>query len=531
LPDGYKTLYREFYGVITCTHAKQTIDHYVAGCTDFLLYLAENDCACPSEMTIAHPVAYLQRIHEKVCSEDKKSKYAEGVGALLSYLSVCGHIPRCYSHVMNKLGNESYITMLRLPTKRPPMLVFQPSKILEPQADAFLSAISERRYSVPPEQAYGCIFWSFFIFLELNRVLYSREATQIWLDIIPKTTTWKHKRTIITWFADYMETGIVDRSANYVWKPLLINGLPEWSQKIIDNYMATRQKEDCAPSTLMMIRSSCVRFFLFLDSSGIRDVGAITPVLVKEFHDTDMHTTPQAKNAYGVRVRRLLQYMAEENLVSPHLHLAISTQCADVRRIVSVMDDDMVSAVYDYRAKATGPLELRNTAIVMMGLRMGIRASDIVSLKISDFDFTQGKVSFIQRKTNKAITLTIPTDVGNSIYKYVMHGRPVSCVQGDGYIFIRHRSPYSRLEKSTCRIALVRILAESGFSLLCGQGFHITRKTFATRLLRARVRIDSLVDALGHSSRNSVDDYLSHDEEGMLLCPLPFAFTMGGAVQ
>jgi len=531
LPDSYKALYCEFYAVISRTHAKQTIDHYVVGCTDFLLFLAESGFSEPSEMTIEIPVAYLRRIHGKNCSEDKRSKYAEGIGVLLSYFFDCGHIPRCYSHVMSKLDNRHYITTLKITGEKPSNSAFQPSKEIEPQADVFLSAISERRYSVPPEQAYGCIFRSFFIFLELNHMPYSRAATQIWLDLIPKTTTWEQKRTIITWFADYMETGEIQRSTNYVWRPLLIDGLPGWSKEIIEDYMDMRQKEDRAPSTLMMIRSSCVRFFLLLDSKGVGSPAAITPALVKEFHDTDIHATPHAKNAYGVRIRRLLQYMAEENLVPPHLYLAISTQCAESRGIVGIMDDSMVSAVYDYRAKATSPLELRDAAMVIMGLRMGIRASDIVNLKISDFDLKKSKVSFVQQKTNKAITLTIPTDAGNSIYKYIIHGRPVSGTEGDGYIFVRHRSPYSRLDRSVCRIALARILSESGFSLPRGQGFHITRRTFATRLLRARVKVDALVNALGHSSRNTVDNYLSHDEEGMLLCPLPFAFAIGGAAQ
>ena len=530
LPDNYKQLYSAFYDAVSQKRAKQTLDHYVAGCTDFLLFIAGNGCCEPSEMTIELPVAYLKRIRKKNCSDDKKEKYAEGVFALLSYLSNCGHIPRCYSHIMRKFDNESYITMLRLPTESRTNAAFQPSKELEPKVNAFLSAMTVRRYSELPDDRFSYIFRSFFIFLELNHMPYSRAATGLWLEHIPKTTTREYKRTVITWFADFMETGDILRTANYVWQPLLIETLPDWSRKIIADYMAMREKEDRAPSTLMMIRSSCVRFFRFLDAKGIETLDAITPALVKEFHNTDIHATPQAKNAYGVRVRRLLQYMAEENLVPPNLYLAISTQCADSRIIAQIMDDTMISTVYDYRTKATSPIELRNTAMVMLGLRMGIRASDIVRLKINDFDFKKNKVSFVQQKTNKAITLSIPVDAGNSIYKYIMQGRPTSGVDGNGFIFIRHNSPYSGLERSICRLALIRILAESGLSLPKRQGFHITRRTFATRLLKARVKVDNLVDALGHSSRSTVDDYLAHDEEGMLLCPLPFAFA-GGAEQ
>ena len=527
LPDDYKLLYREFYEAVSIGHAKGTIEHYSVGVSDFLLYISEQGCDAPYKMTVELPLGYLRRIHKTVRSDETKKKYGEGVGQLLTYLSGQGHIPYCYSHIMSKLGDETDITSLKLKGKYCMGAAFQPSKSLELRANSFLSNLDERRYSEPPQNLFGFIFTNFFLFIEINHITYSANAVRLWLNHIPKTTSWILKRQIITWFADYMETGSAKRNSNYVWKPLLIDTLPEWSRKIFENYLTLRKKEGWEPSTLMMIRSSCVRFFRFIDANGIDNPGAITPMIVKEFHNTDTHTTPEAGNAYGVRVRRLLKYMAEESLVPQNLYLAISTQCSQRQKIVAVMSEDMISAVYRYRENATNPKELRDAAMVMIGLRMGIRSSDIVNLKIGDFDFRNRTVSFVQTKTGKAITLTIPTDVGNSVYKYITNGRPRSGESGVGFIFVRHNSPYSNLNRRNCGHALARILSAGGLKLPHGQGFHITRRTFATRLLRARTKIDSIADALGHASRQAVDDYLAHDEEGMLLCPL--SFTIGGA--
>ena len=84
----------------------------------------------------------------------------------------------------------------------------------------------------------------------------------------------------------------------------------------------------------------------------------------------------------------------------------------------------MVDKIFDYRNKATTAIELRDIAIVMLGLRMGIRGVDILNLKVSDFDWQNKTVSFVQQKTRTAITLPVPTDVGNSIYQYIAYGRP-----------------------------------------------------------------------------------------------------------
>jgi len=73
------------------------------------------------------------------------------------------------------------------------------------------------------------------------------------------------------------------------------------------------------------------------------------------------------------------------------------------------------------------------------------------------------------------------------------------------------------------------MMSAYGQKLPAGQGFHITRRTFATGLLRARTPIDGIVDALGQTTRQAVSIYLAHDEDGMRLCPLPFAVIGGQA--
>ena len=483
LPDNYKALYHNFHGAISGERSKGTVDHYIAGCTDFLRLISERGCSEPAEMSVEYPLEYLRRIHGMAWSDDTKKKYANGVAHLLTYIAEQGHIPRCYSRIMS---DAVVITPLKPDCAK--SKVFQPSKELELSAEAFLSNLENRRYSFSPQKLYGSILTDFCLFLEVNHIEYSGAAVVLWLNHIPQNTSWALKRQVITWFADYLSSGSAERTSNRVWKPLLLDSLPDWSRKITDDYIKLRQKEGCEHSTALMCRSSCVRFFRFLESKEISDPDGITPALVKEFHSTDQHATPEGKNAYGVRIRRLLEYMAEENLVPQNLHLALSTQCAQRQKIITVMSEEMVDAVYSYRESAESPIELRDTAIVMIGMRMGLRASDIVRLKVGDFDWKNRKISIVQTKTRKAITLPIPTDVGNSVYKYISQGRPPSGALGVGFVFIRHNAPYSHLSRRVCHYALNRVLSAHGLKLPPGQGFHITRRTFATRLLITIVR-------------------------------------------
>ncbi|MDR3344120.1 MAG: hypothetical protein LBT21_00765, partial [Oscillospiraceae bacterium] len=248
-------------------------------------------------------------------------------------------------------------------------------------ANAFLEEIARRCYSVPPQTMYNFVFQQFFLFLEVNRLEYTPNAPRLWLVHIPKTPSWPLRRQIITWFATFLRTGSAEKRGVTVWRPLLLDTLPEWSRSVTEDFLALRRREDWAKSTLAMCRSSCVRFFRFLDGKGVTTPGDITPALVMAFHDTDPHATPESCNAYGSRVRKLLKYMEEQKLVSSNLHLPISTRCTERRHIVNVLTPEMENAIYCFRASAVNPLELRDAAMVIIGLRMGLRASDVVNLK------------------------------------------------------------------------------------------------------------------------------------------------------
>ncbi|MBQ3783076.1 MAG: tyrosine-type recombinase/integrase [Lachnospiraceae bacterium] len=172
-------------------------------------------------------------------------------------------------------------------------------------------------------------------------------------------------------------------------------------------------------------------------------------------------------------------------------------------------------------------IDLKDAAMVMTGLRLGFRASDVINLKLTDIDWINKKVSIVQSKTKVPISLPLSTDVGNAIFRYLKYGRP-SC--NSNYVFIRHKAPYGKLSGKICSNALNRILHTCGFQSTIK--FHSLRKTFATSILRNNAGIERVIDALGHQDMTTVDKYLTFDETHMRKCPLSLseaAIEMGGA--
>ena len=170
--------------------------------------------------------------------------------------------------------------------------------------------------------------------------------------------------------------------------------------------------------------------------------------------------------------------------------------------------------IWERQDSDASPIYMRDYAIVCFGLGMGMRSSDIVNLRFGDINWDKQCIHFIQQKTGKAVVLPFPNRVGNAVYRYLKKARPQST---SGYIFISHRMPYDKLNRNVCNKALQRVLPERGTS---DGGFHITRPTFATNLLRNNTKVPLISDSLGHRSDTTVLKYLSLDEERMRLCPL-----------
>lgn len=445
--------------------------------------------------------------------------------ALMKYLNHRGDIPRCYQFTLFG-GNADKLLKMKLSKQG---VVFQPSKVLEDKSVEYLNALSEWEYLETSKSLYRNDLNWYFMFLEMNHVEHSTETINSWISLLPDYPNQKNNNCslsacrshTIRMFDTYLHGNMTSNVLHEYQRSS--DSLPQWSQDILGGFIESRKRDGMAKNTLTMCESAGCNFFQYLDETGVKGVDAITSNVVMAFHNQDAHSTPESKNAYSIKLRQLLRYMADCELISPTLHFAVSTSYAPHRNIVDVLSDKMVKKIYEYRKFASNPIELRDIAIVLLGLRMGIRGSDILKMQIKDFDWNAKTLSFIQQKTKKAITLPVPTDVGNSVYKYVLNGRPKSSDAGNGYVFICHRAPYVAFKvKTSCRAALKRILSTYGFELSPGQGFHMTRKTFATRMLRANNKLDDISNALGHARQETAEVYLERDEEGMRCCPLEF---------
>ena len=153
------------------------------------------------------------------------------------------------------------------------------------------------------------------------------------------------------------------------------------------------------------------------------------------------------------------------------------------------------------------PSGCRNYAILLLLVRLGLRASEVLKLSLDDIDWQQGNIH-IYGKKEKLRVLPLPHEVGKAIAAYLKKVRPSCLVR---QIFIRSRAPYQGLRNSSNISSIVhRALLSAGLSPR-HQGAHLLRYTAATESLRCGATLFEIGDLLGHCSMDTTALYTKVD--------------------
>jgi site-specific recombinase XerD len=152
---------------------------------------------------------------------------------------------------------------------------------------------------------------------------------------------------------------------------------------------------------------------------------------------------------------------------------------------------------------------LRNYAILLLIVRLGLRASEVLYLSLDDINWQQGEIE-ICGKRGKHRLLPLPSDVGEALTAYLRRARPNVEIR---QVFIRTRAPYRGLRNPSNISSIVnRALLAAGLNPQ-QHGAHLLRYTAATESLRNGATLFEIGDLLGHSSVDTTALYTKVDIE------------------
>ena len=156
------------------------------------------------------------------------------------------------------------------------------------------------------------------------------------------------------------------------------------------------------------------------------------------------------------------------------------------------------------------PRGLRDRAVLLLLIRLGLRAGDVSKLRFSDLCFETATIR-VSGKGAREVRLPLPQDVGDALLEYLRAGRPR--VQSE-FVFLRSIAPFQPFSMRQAGKAVAHIaraaLKRAGVHPPT-RGAHVFRHTVACQMLRQGVGLERIAEVLRHRSVETTGIYAKVD--------------------
>jgi len=280
-----------------------------------------------------------------------------------------------------------------------------------------------------------------------------------------------------------------------------------------------------AASSLQRYKERIYNLYAYLADSGktladftVRDATAFLEILDKAKGEIDRDNTV-------ISIRVFLRSMCKKGLLCDNREQlwmeVFKLRHVRSKKLPPVYTKEEVEAVIG-AVDRTHPQGKRDYAMVLLAARYGLRISDIIGLRFCNLDWERNRITLVQQKTGRRVTLPLSEEVGSAIIDYIRHGRPDIDLP---FVFIKAHAPYGELKATGLAANLADWMRAAGIdSTGRKHGPHALRHSLATNLLGANQPVPVISEILGHSTSESTMVYTRVSVDMLRQCALDVPF-------
>jgi integrase/recombinase XerD len=214
-----------------------------------------------------------------------------------------------------------------------------------------------------------------------------------------------------------------------------------------------------------------------------------------------------AKTIVGA-LRVYLRFLAANGQCQPGLdHVLPSVAEWRLSSLPRYLDANQATCLAE-SCDRNGPQGWRDRAIILLLLRLGLRAGDIVCMRPADIDWRDATL-LVRGKGRRDVSLPLPQDAGDAVLDYIEHARPQVSIDR---IFLCENAPFRPLRSGSIVSGIVRAaLRRAGIETPPTHGANLLRHTTATMMLRSGATLEEIGTVLRHKSPDTTAHYAKVD--------------------
>ena len=295
---------------------------------------------------------------------------------------------------------------------------------------------------------------------------------------------------------------------------------PPQFEKVLAAYDIECQRRDYSKRGLYSKMNRLFFFIDFLDAKGIKDVSQITPQLLSDYVKVIYVNHEKNIAAILTAVRTFLKFLYLNEYTERDLSLDLPKQRNYYSpAIPSVWNPEDVKRMLQSIDRGN-PAEKRDYAILLLVVRLGIRVSDIRTLKLCNLNWNTKTIEIQQNKTGSHVSYPILDDIGWALIDYLKNSRPNTDSQ---FVFLSLNVPHDPFaDNANLNRIITKYTRRAGIKIPHGQkcGMHSLRHTLASTLLAQGTPLPVISAILGHLNSKSTYIYLQIGIDGLKKCAL-----------
>lgn len=375
-----------------------------------------------------------------------------------------------------------------------------------------LKQLKSKGYKDSTLAAYKCALKKVSTFMkERNITEYSPDVGILFLNVyLPNPTIsnrWsKYIKTSIRRLNDYLLG-----KPYTVMQPAKSKKLPNLFLPEYETYVDYMIMHGFRPSTIETRKIYASQFLISLEVQGLTAISQLSADNIGQ-----AFMVSGSKEGFCEKVPAFLKYLYESRKIELNFS-SIVPRFSPSFKIPSVYSKEELIQLLNH-IKCSSPIGKRDYAILALSVTYGLRAADIISLKLSDVDNERGLLKFVQSKTSAVYSVNLQSGVRIALDDYINNGRPNSDIP---YIFLRSSAPYGQISKQSTWSIVYRHLMGSG--IVIGKrkrGTHAIRSSLASFLVNNDVPYSVVQKILGHEDPNSTKHYVAIDIKRLRICAL-----------
>lgn len=266
------------------------------------------------------------------------------------------------------------------------------------------------------------------------------------------------------------------------------------------------EQRGLAPRTVIGYKRFTLRFLQAISPDDNFDPSCLSAVNIFKFVQEHLpaQSAVRDKNTLNA-VRAFLRFARYQEYVNTDLASIVpriaNWPLATIPKALSPEEVDRVLA----SCNRTTKYGRRDYAVLILLARLGLRAGEVVSLRLDDIEWESGTIS-VNGKTGPRV-LPLPKDVGEALSEYLLDRPPVKTRA----FFIRLRAPVRAMKSQETICGLVRRAMDRAGIGSTNRGAHQFRHGLATELLRKGASIPEIGELLGHQQQRSTMIYAKVD--------------------